>query len=633
MNTPHWANAPPTLSASAPTPSVLPSGASSVLPDDASPNHGSASAVTESAVTASAGTADRGASDGFDRVPDVLRRALRTRGFTELTTVQIAALDAADAGRDLLITSQTGSGKTVALGLAMATGLLQRDASVPRGPSVLIIVPTRELADQVRKELEWLYAAADGVRLDCVTGGTSLWKDRQNMARRPRVLVGTPGRLLDHIRTGVLDASGVRELVLDEADRMLDMGFREELEGILAVTPTDRRTHLLSATFPAGIKRLAKRYQKNPIHVEGTRLGAANKDIEHIGYVVDRYNRYAALVNLMLLDEGQRTLVFVNTRFETAELAERLAKDGFSALALSGELKQEQRTRTLANFRSGVVSVLVATDVAARGLDVPDVGTVVHTETVKNHEGYTHRSGRTGRAGKKGHCVLLCPRNEARQTGRLLAEANVTIEWRDIPTPKVVRKTLEKRQRRRLWAAIDSGEGRTDDHVENAQRLLEARDAVDVVATLLQRSPPKMAREPFDVEIRAPRPERRDGPGNHRPGVPNRPDQPRPNRPDQPRPNRPDQPCRDGKIYDRFEINFGEKAGANARRLMALICRRGGVTSRDVGSIRVSAETSCFEISKWKARSFESKMRQPDSRDPWVRVRRADAPARPKPKA
>ena len=411
------------------------------------------------------------------------------------------------------------------------------------------------------------------------------------------------------------------------------MGFRDDLEAILKATPTERRTHLVSATFPSDIKRLAKRYQNKPLHVEGTRLGAANEDIEHVGYIVDRQNRYAALVNLMLLGEGQRTLIFVNTRFETTELAEKLAKDGFSALALSGELKQDQRTRTLANFRSGVISVLVATDVAARGLDVPDVGTVVHAEPVRNHEIYTHRSGRTGRAGQKGHSVLLCPSHKAWQSERLLAAANVTIQWRDIPTAKTVTKTLEKRERRRIWAAIDSGEGRTDDHVQNAQRLLEARDAVDVVATLLQRSPPKMAREPFDVQVRPGRPgptkprydhdrrgprDSRNGRGAgdpRRPGAPNRPS-----------------PRRDAKDYDRFEINFGEKGGASTNRLLALICRRGGVTSRDVGSIRVHAEASTFEISKWKARSFETKIRQPDPRDPWVRVRRAGSSAPPKPR-
>jgi ATP-dependent RNA helicase DeaD len=273
---------------------------------------------------------------------------------------------------------------------------------------------------------------------------------------------------------------------------------------------------------------------------------------------------------------------------------------------------------------------------------------------MKNHEVYTHRSGRTGRAGQKGHSVLLCARSKRWQTERLLAAANVTIEWRQIPSAKVVTKTLEKQERRRIWAAIDSGEGRTEAHLENARRLLEAREAVDVVATLLQRSPAKMAREPLEIQSVAPRvasrPERRDdryarrkgeerngveagngvGARKGRLGAPKRPERARfePARAER---ARPDGLRRGGKDYERFEINFGEKAGATPGRLLALICRRGGVTSRDVGSIFVSSETSSFEVSKGKTRAFETQMRRPDARDPWIRVVRADSSPRPSP--
>ncbi len=596
------------------------------------PQASSADAPTTGApqLVDSAAEGRRDVSDVFDRIPEVLRRAMLDRGFTELTEVQVAALDAADAARDLRITSKTGSGKTVALGLAMAPGLVLPPPGERSGPSVLIIVPTRELAAQVRKELGWLYAGVDGVQLDSVTGGTSLWQDRRKLALRPRVLVGTPGRLLDHIRSGELDVGGVRELVLDEADQMLDMGFREDLGAILDACPDDRRTHLVSATFPVGIQRLARRYQNDPLHVEGTRLGEANEDIEHVGYVVDQRSRYPALVNLLLLNEGQRTLVFVNTRAETAELAEKLAKEGFSTLSLSGELQQDQRTRTLENFRNGQVSVLVATDVAARGLDVPDVAMVIHTEPVKNHEVYTHRSGRTGRAGQKGRSVLFCPRHRVWQAERLLAAADVAIDWHEIPTAKKVRKTLAKNERRRIWDAIDTGDGRTDELVESARRLLKSRDAVEVVATLLQYSPPKVACEPLDVQPPAPPPKNRGrragheaqgrgGPGgehaskNRRPAA-----QSRVGATKRPGPRR-----NGGGRYVRFVINYGEKAGANAKRLLAIICRRGGITSRDVGTILVGPESSAFEVSQWRAREFENEMRQPDSRDPWIRVRQA----------
>ena len=566
------------------------------------------------------------ASDAFARVPEALRRTMVARGFVDLTAVQTAALDAADEARDLRITSQTGSGKTVAFGLAVAPALLSGDASGPEtiarpGPSVLIIVPTRELAAQLRLELEWLYAQIPGATLDCVTGGTNLWQDRKRLARKPRVLVGTPGRLLDHISKGVLDVSGVEALVLDEADQMLDMGFRDELEAILAATPEGRRTHLVSATFPFGIRRLAERYQSHPLHVEGTRLGAANEDIDHIGHLVDDYSHYPALVNLILLNENQRTLVFVNTRAETAKLSSRLAKDGFSALPLSGELQQEQRTRTLASFRNGTATVLVATDVAARGLDVPEVAMVIHTAPLKSHEVYTHRSGRTGRAGQKGHSVLLCPYNRKYQTERLLKAANVTLEWNEIPSATVVRKKLETSERRRIWAAIDRDDSRTEDDIDVAKKLLAARDPVDVISTLLRRARGKIAHEPFDIPARAPRTSRdrggsRAGPRERGGGASNDQRQGGPT-------SAPRSFDQSGK-YDRFDVNFGAKAGANARRLMAILCSRGGITSRDVGAIVVGEASSQFEVAKAKSSGFEAKLREPSSRDAWLRVERAN---------
>ena len=252
------------------------------------------------------------AGDPFSAVPAALRGALVERGFTELTSVQRAVLDAEVEGHDLKISSQTGSGKTVALGFVLAPKLVAEGGG--HGPDALIIVPTRELATQVCNELEWLMADIDGVRLASVTGGTPLYRDRQILSRRPRILVGTPGRLLDHVRNGVLDLSQVSELVLDEADQMLDMGFREELEGILDVTPEERRTHLVSATFPRAIQQLAERYQRDAVSIEGTRLGDANQDIQHVGHIVNIRDRYDALVNLLLMSDEDRTLVFVERR-------------------------------------------------------------------------------------------------------------------------------------------------------------------------------------------------------------------------------------------------------------------------------------------------------------------------------
>ncbi len=424
----------------------------------------------------------------FEGVVEPLRKALEARGFTEMTVVQRAVLADKAAGRDLQISSQTGSGKTIAIGLVLAPRLLEAtaDKSAGRSLKALVIVPTRELAVQVSGELRWLYASVPGVTVECVTGGSSVGQERRRLERKPTLVVGTPGRLLDHIRTRAVDCSSVVELVLDEADRMLDMGFREELEAILEAAPTERSTHLVSATFAPAIQKLARKYQNEPLSVEGTRLGDANEDIEHIGHLVRFQDRYAAIVNLILLAEDDRALVFVNTRIQASELAEKLAGDGFAAAPISGELEQAQRTRTLAAFRNGKTKVLVATDVASRGLDIPEVEMVIHTDAPLDAEGYTHRAGRTGRAGRKGRSVLLSSPQRRRKVDYLLGRAKLSMEWRDVPTAEEVDETLAKRARLRLHETLAKAPEPDENQLAHAAELLEDMDAAVLVARLVE---------------------------------------------------------------------------------------------------------------------------------------------------
>jgi len=558
-------------------------------------------------------------ASAFAHVPNLLRTALEARGFRELTPVQTAALAAIEPPRDLQISSQTGSGKTVALGLAMAPGLLEESEEKPKGPRVLIIVPTRELAAQVKTELAWLFAGAPGVTLDCVTGGTNPGHERGRLQRKPRILVGTPGRLGDHLRSGALDLSGVTQLVLDEADQMLDMGFREELEAILVTLPAERRTHLVSATFPVGIQRLAASYQVDPLRVEGTPPGEAHEDIEHVAYLVNDDERYAALVNLLLITGGDRTLVFVNTRAETTLLAERLAEDGFAAMPLSGELQQSQRTRTLAAFKAGTASVLVATDVAARGLDVPDVATVIHGSPAMDAEVYTHRSGRTGRAGRKGRSLVLALVSRERRLRRLFNEARVEVEWKEVPNAAAVRKKLKKKARRQIHKALDGDQTPPQSELDYAQSLLEGRDAVHIIATLLQQTAAEGPTEPREVTapVASPRLRKNDA----------RKFEPRPAREFRGKPAGGARFA--GGSGPRFTINWGFQGGASPQRLLAHICRRGGISGAQVGQIRVDARTASFDVDARVAADFEQRVRGRDARDPRLVIRRAGGrPAR-----
>ena len=536
------------------------------------------------------------AVDKLAGVPTLLAAAMRKRGFTELTSVQRAVLDAEFEGQDLRISSQTGSGKTVAIGLGLARHLTAEgvDSVADRaGPSVLVLVPTRELAMQVRDELHWLYAGVRGLRTEVVMGGTSIMLERRALARQPRIVVGTPGRTLDHMKSGALKSADICHVVLDESDRMLDMGFREELEAILEQLPKDRRTHLIAATFPAGVRKLADRFQKNALHIEGTRLGAANNDIEHAAHILDRRESYAALVNLLLLNEGARCLIFVERRVDATSLAAKLSGDGFSVQSFSGELPQAQRTRTIEAFRAGAIQTLVSTDVAARGIDVPDIDLVIHVDPPGDADSYVHRSGRTGRAGRTGRSVMLVPPKLQRQIVRLLGAARIEAQWKPAPSAEKVRKQLRKRFRQQIHERLANDETLSQTQIDYAKGLLDGRDPAAVVALLLEFAQPKSKRQPMN--IREPRNGGAPSASAADPG------------------------------FVRFSINWGEKNGAAANRLLGHICRRGQVKSQLIGSIDIGHDSSTFDVETSVASRFEKLVQRRDARDPHLRIVRAGA--------
>ena len=375
-----------------------------------------------------------------------LSRALAERNYTDLTPVQAGVLTEAAVGRDLLVSAQTGSGKTVAYGLAIAKDLLGEADRFDRGakPAALIVAPTRELAMQVQRELTWLYQYS-GARIVSCVGGMDPRREQRELADGADIVVGTPGRLCDHLRRNRLDVSELKAVVLDEADEMLDLGFREDLEFILKTTPEERRTLLFSATLPRGIVALAKQYQKNAHRIEVAGGERGHVDIEYRAIRVAPADVEHAVVNVLRFFESPSTLVFCNTRNAVNHLQAALLERGFSVVALSGELSQGERTHALQALRDGRARVCVATDVAARGIDLPNLGLVIHADLPNDAETLQHRSGRTGRAGRKGVSVMLVPPSRRRKAEIMLRQGSIDAIWGTTPQADEIRKLDQQR--------------------------------------------------------------------------------------------------------------------------------------------------------------------------------------------
>lgn len=549
------------------------------------------------------------AADLTHLVGPALASALATKGYDTLTPVQEAVLDEALEGRDLRITSQTGSGKTLAVGFAVRDLLddLTAQYGGPARPRVLVLAPTRELAKQFADELSWLYAPLR-VRVAAVTGGAGYLDQKRALSANPAVVVATPGRLRDALERGRIDPSSLAAVVLDEADSMLDLGFREDLEAILAKLPAERRSHLVSATFPREVMALADRFQKDPVHVHGTQLGEAHADIEHVVHLVEPSQRVDALVNLLLWDEEAKSLVFARTRADVARIAGELTEAGFVVRTLSGEMEQPERDRALLAFRQGGVQALVATDVAARGIDVRDIARVIQIEPPNDVETYTHRSGRTGRAGKQGTSVLFVSPSHYPVIARGLARAKITHRVEPIPRPEAIQRAREEKLV--AWLGRE-GDGETvDPHAVSIAKQLLASVAPELaVARLVVKAGLHGPTRPRAVRaIPPPREEQRERQREQK----------------EPREPRPEHPRRGPADWVAFRVTWGGRHGADARRVLALACRRGNIRGTDVGAIRIDAMHSSIEIARAVADAFEREAGKPDPRDPRVRITRAD---------
>lgn len=404
-----------------------------------------------------------------------LSRALEAKGFSTPTTIQAATLPHALAGGDVLGLARTGTGKTLAFGLPIANRL-EPESARGRAPRALILTPTRELALQVAGELEWLAPEHNVVT---VYGGTGYGKQASDLKRGADIVVATPGRAVDYYKQGVLQLSRVEVAVLDEADEMLNAGFEEDVELLLAATPQERQTLLFSATLPRWAESLAARHLRDPLRANVTSDESVSYD--EVAIEAPLASRLGVLSDVLHVHGTGASIVFTRTKAEVDELAKALTSLGHLAEAVHGDLNQVQRERVLERFRASQVTVLVATDVAARGLDIPEVDLVVHYRFPEQPERYQHRSGRTGRAGRAGTVVLLYSPRERRELALLERAIARRIERAGAPRPQDVQRAKLAGLQRNLAAQRD------DDRSAwraVAQAWIDAKD-VDALAGLL----------------------------------------------------------------------------------------------------------------------------------------------------
>jgi ATP-dependent RNA helicase DeaD len=518
-----------------------------------------------------------------------LASALTERGYATLTPVQLAVLEPEARGRDLLVSARTGSGKTVAYGLVLADIMLGENGQLaPAGaPLALVIAPTRELAMQVRGELQWLYA---GAKIVACVGGMDPRAERRALEQGCQIVVGTPGRLRDHLERGQLRRDQLSAVILDEADEMLDLGFREELEEILDATPKERRTLLFSATLPRSIIAMAGTYQRDALRLVVGSAAEAHSDIEYRCVRVAPNEVELATVNVLRYFESGAALVFCATREAVRKLHANLVERGFSVVALSGELTQNERTHALQALRDRRARVCVATDVAARGIDIPDLDLVIHADMPNNRETLQHRSGRTGRAGRKGICVILAPHPRRRRLEMLLKSANIEAIWQSAPTAEEIRA----KDQERLIEAIAPSTDASEDDLAVARELMAQRTPEEIAAAYV-----RLAR------TRMPAPE--DLADNEPAYTPYAPSQGG-------RGERAPEPVRAGfedAVW--FRIDLGRNKNAEARWLLPMLCRRGHLTKRDIGAIRVFERETRFQVTAEAVERFEAAAAKGDS--------------------
>lgn len=509
-----------------------------------------------------------------------LLQAVEDLGFVNPTPIQQEAIPhLLNDPSDLIGLASTGTGKTASFGLPL---LHYTDTDV-KSVQGLIICPTRELCVQISNDLQSFAAHSKGLNIVSVYGGTDIQKQIKQIQKGAHIIVATPGRLVDLVNRKKVQLKDVDTVILDEADEMLNMGFKEDIDHILKQTPADKCVWLFSATMPKEVANIAKNYMVDPFEITVGGKNESNKNIEHQAYTVRERDRYAALKRLIDFNPNIYGLIFCRTRRQTAEVADKLMQDGYSAEPLHGDLSQAQRDRVMNKFRERHLQILVATDVAARGIDVDDITHVIHYNLPEDVENYTHRSGRTARAGKKGISIALINTKEGRKVKSIEKIINSKFDTKKLPDPKkIIARQLFHRVEEVKQVEVD--ENAIQDYLPEVMKQLGHLEKEDIVKHFVSAELNKFVNyysnaRSLDADSSS---------------------------------SRSSKGFSDAEDMNRFFVNLGKKDGLNQGALLRLICDHSGLSKNSVGKIDIMNNFSFFDANKNDTDKIISKLQNVD---------------------
>ena len=523
--------------------------------------------------------------------------ALNDLGYEKPSPIQAECIPHLLSGRDVLGMAQTGSGKTAAFSLPLLNNI---DPDL-RAPQILVLAPTRELAVQVAEAMTEFSKHMRGVNVVALYGGQRYDVQLRALRQGPQIVVGTPGRLLDHLKRGTLDLSKLSGLVLDEADEMLRMGFIEDVETIMAQIPDGHQTALFSATMPEAIRRITKRFMKEPQEVRIQSSVTTRPDISQSYWSVYGMRKNEALVRFLEAEDFDAAIIFVRTKNATLEVAEALERNGYNSAALNGDMNQALREQTLERLKDGRLDILIATDVAARGLDVERISLVVNYDIPMDSESYVHRIGRTGRAGRAGRALLFVENRERRLLRNIERTMKLTIPEADLPNAELLGKRRLEKFAAKVQQQLESSD--LDQYralLSQIQPVAEGEelDMETLAAALLKMAqgerslivPPDAPMRPKrEFRDRDDRFERR-GDRNDR--------GPRGDRPERGGEDRPRRERREAGDMELYRIEVGRDDGVEVRHIVGAIANEGDISSRYIGNIKLFASHSTIELPK-----------------------------------